>query len=374
MRKKNTHQELSEDYGALLKYERRLGAISAITQFSLTLFANAWMNLEYPFYKVVAPIVLGICLYQLIKDLLTFFNVDSRRVELILKGIELEQKDDSLKRCFQDELKTFNFTNAMFVRATVWFFSFGCLTYFFSQHIPDVSSNFSINLLGAAAFSGVFTTIVSLKFYATLKLLKDAKGPDAPTIQKDKSAPEKFHHTEIHRSQAMEYKKLAAAFKRNNMLGAIEMLATLGPLYLISKGNAAYSKSLGILFACLAVIFMARDYSRSKRSDKKIAELVESGIELERKKPSFDRFFHQILSQFPIVKILALRSLYTVVCVYSLSAFLNKTLFEKEGYGDSKIAIGVIGAVVGITTIFLYYGSFKKLDQLKEMKRREAGS
>ena len=86
-------------------------------------------------------------------------------------------------------------------------------------------------------------------------------------------------------------------------------------------------------------------------------------VDLEKKKPSFDRFFHNVLSEFSVVKILASRSICTVLCIYYLSFSMNKILFGKDAAaGEHRVLLGLIGAAAGVITCVLYYSSYKEFD------------
>ena len=55
--------------------------------------------------------------------------------------------------------------------------------------------------------------------------------------------------SEKHCCQAIEYKKLASLFTKNNMIGTFEMLAILGPLYYIST-EAPFAKAWDFFAHC----------------------------------------------------------------------------------------------------------------------------
>ena len=112
---------------------------------------------------------------------------------------------------------------------------------------------------------------------------------------------------------------------------------------------------------------MARDYARSKNLDTKVVRLVLKGIDLEKRKPSFDRFFHNVLGEFSVVKILVTRSMCTVLCVYYLSFSMNKILIGKDvAAGEHKVLLGLIGVAIGVITCILYYSSYKEFDEIKK--------
>ncbi len=91
-----------------------------------------------------------------------------------------------------------------------------------------------------------------------------------------------------------------------------------------------------------------------------------NGEESERSAPLPDKG-RNVLSEFSVVKILASRSMCTVMCVYFLSSSMNKILVGKgSSAGEYKVMLGLIGAAVGVVTCILYYSSYKEFDELKK--------
>ena len=111
---------------------------------------------------------------------------------------------------------------------------------------------------------------------------------------------------------------------------------------------------------------MAKDYSRSKNLDEKVVQLVLDGLELEKRKPSLDRFFHRVFDQFSVMKILVSRSICTVLCVFFIGTSLGKIFSGKDSVDSQyEIIMGLIGAALGAITCILYYSSYKKFEELE---------
>jgi hypothetical protein len=154
--------------------------------------------------------------------------------------------------------------------------------------------------------------------------------------------------------------------KKHNFVGAIEQFATLGLLYFVSDMHSGFVKPLGIVLGLLSLFSLGKDYIGSKTLDKKIVDLVLKGTSLEKRNPGFKKFFHNILSEFSIVKILTTRSLVTALCVSLLAFRINKIFFgETLHSGGTRIIFGIITAAVGAITCILYYSSYQNLEKAK---------
>ena len=57
--KQNNYQTLIDDHTKLMRFGRKLGFSGGVMQFSFLVFINAWKQLEIPYYKIVAPILVS---------------------------------------------------------------------------------------------------------------------------------------------------------------------------------------------------------------------------------------------------------------------------------------------------------------------------
>lgn len=184
MSKQKSYQTLVDDHRGLLQYGRRLGIASGSLQFSLLIFANAWKHLEYPFYKVGAPLLFALCLYRFAKDFFAFLKVDIYGSKLILDGISFENKNASLGRYFHEVLDDFNFIKILSQRSLVNFLAFGCLSYFLSQFIIHFKTDFVISRGWLAVISALLTTIACTFYYASLKPIEEAKSLETKAVRR----------------------------------------------------------------------------------------------------------------------------------------------------------------------------------------------
>lgn len=362
MTKSKTHENLTGDYFSICKLRKKFDFSEMLLQFSIISVLLSWKPAQIGLYKIAAPILLFLSIFYFFQSVSRFRRLEEKKSQAILDGFEIEKQGEG-GRFFHDILDRFNLKQILLARLIIDFSAFGVIGYLTYQFLVELVPNFSIpRELLIILFAGAFSAYACKEYYEALKPLDVRKS--TITSEKEESASNTLSDSERHRAQAIEYKKLAAVFKKNNMIGIIEMFASLGPLYYISKVDAPYVKPLGCLFVFLAIFLMSRDYMRSKNLDAKVVRLVMKGVDLEKKKPSFDRFFHNVLGEFSIVKILASRSLCTVICVYFLGSSMNQIWFgNSSAPSEHRILLGLIGSVVGIVTCILYYESYKKLDE-----------
>ena len=336
----------------------------ALIQFSITSVLLSWKPAQVGLYKIAAPLLLLLSLYFFLRSTSTLRSIEEKRSGMIVKGLEFEESTKG-SLFFHEIMNSFSLKQVLFSRLIIDLLCFSILGYLTYQFLAEVVPSFSIpkELLMILISSGL--SIFSCReCYVAIKPLADKKR--FIKAQNEEESLPSLSDAETHRAQAIEYKKLAATFKQNNFKGLFEMFASLAPLYYLSKREIPYVKPLSCLLGLFAVYLIARDFMRSKELDEKIVRLVIKGIDLERKKSSFDRFFHNVLNEFSIVRILVSRSLSTVLCVYYLSFSMNRILFGSETVaGEPKILLGLIGTLFGAITCYLYYRSYKELEDLK---------
>ncbi len=365
MSKSTTYENLTNEYFSISKLRKKLDFAGALMQFSLITVLLSWKPAQIGQYKIAAPILLFLSIFYFFRSVSRFRRIEGKKSQTIVDGLEMEKQNGGQK-FFHDILEKFNLKQILLTRFVADLLAFGIVGYLIYQFIVELTPSFSVpRELLISLFSGGLSAFACKEYYEALKPLAVKKSKI--TTKNEEDALDTLNDPEKHRGQAIEYKKLASIFKKNNIIGIAEMFATLGPLYYISNIDAPYAKPLGCLFALLAVFLMARDYTRSKNLDEKVVRLVLKGIDLEKKKPSFDRFFHNVLGEFSVIKILASRSMCTVLCVYFLSFSINKIFVGKDSAAsEHKIMLGLIGAAVGVITCILYYSSYKEFDELKK--------
>jgi len=364
MSQNKTYEGLTDEYRSICELRKKLDFSGALIQFSLITVLLSWKPAQIGLYKIAAPVLILLSIFYFFRSVSRFRRIEGKKAQTIVDGFEIETQVGS-SRFFHEILERFNLKQILLTRLVVDLLAFGILGYLTHQFLIELTPGFAVpRELVIVLFSVALSGFACKEYYEALKPLKAKKS--TITTQNEEKALDTLNDSERHREQAIEYKKLAAIFKKNNMIGVIEMFASLGPLYYISKLDAPYAKPIGCLFALAAVFLMTRDYARSKNLDGKVARLVLQGIDLEKKKPSFDRFFHNVLSEFSVVKILVTRCMCTMLCVYYLSFSMNKIFVGKDAaVSEHKALLALIGAALGIVTCVLYYSSYKDFDEIK---------
>lgn len=176
MSKEEGYQTLVNEHRRLLQFGRKFRLSGGILQFSILIFVNAWKHLEFPCYKLAAPILLGWCFYQFAKDFFTLLKVDSYGSQLISDGIALEIKDASLGKYFHEILHEFNLIKILLQRSLVNFIAFGCLAYFLSQLIIEFNPELVISRGLLIFLTATITSIASQFYYGALKSIAKTRS------------------------------------------------------------------------------------------------------------------------------------------------------------------------------------------------------
>jgi len=167
-------------------------------------------------------------------------------------------------------------------------------------------------------------------------------------------------------SHKKEYKKLAKKWNAHNFRACLQQLGALEGLYLVSNMEASYVKLLGCALGMLSLFFIGKDYVSLSLLDKEMVDVLLEGIDLEKKNSKLKKFFHDVLKNFSILKILTTRAISTTLFVSILASMMSKIFFGEGSYSESnRIIIGIITVAVGAITCFLYYQFYEPLEEAK---------
>ncbi len=169
MSNSKNYQTLVVDHRGLLRFSRNLVISGGALQCSLLIFANAWLRLGFPCYRVGTLTLFAWCLFQFVKDFFTSLKVDRYGCQLTLDGVSLENKNACLGRYFHEVLEDFNFLKIFIFRSSVNFFALGFLGYFSAQLISKINPDLVIGHRALTLAVGLLITITSAIYYACLK-------------------------------------------------------------------------------------------------------------------------------------------------------------------------------------------------------------
>ena len=182
--KQKSYQTLVKDYRELINFMRKLAFSGGIMQFSILIFINAWKHLEFPYYKLVAPVLFSWCFYQFAKDFFTLLKVDRYGSEITLDGILLENKNPYLGKYFHEFLDEFSLIKILLKRSLINFLAIGCLGYFLSQFIIGINLDLAISHGWLVFITGTLTAVVCKFYYDSLKSIAENKLLKANAVRR----------------------------------------------------------------------------------------------------------------------------------------------------------------------------------------------
>ena len=176
MTKQNNYQTLIDDHTQLMRFGRKLGLSGGVMQFSFLVFITAWKHLEIPYYKIVAPILVSWCLYQFVKDFFTLLKVDGYSSKILSDGIAEEKRNTTFGRYFHNAVDKFNLQKILIQRSLINFIAFGCLGYFLSQFLIELSPALNVSLGWIIMISLILTAFAYKLYHISLEPIEKIKS------------------------------------------------------------------------------------------------------------------------------------------------------------------------------------------------------
>ncbi len=127
----------------------------------------------------------------------------------------------------------------------------------------------------------------------------------------------------------------------------------------------SYKIAAPFLFA-LSIYFLIKDFRIFRRIEENVAQVILDGVELEKKNVGFGNFFHVVLQDFNLARILLQRSLVNLAAAWCLGYLISQ--FFVEVNPDFVISQGLLILFAGTLSAIackLYYDSFQTLAKAK---------
>lgn len=132
-----------------------------------------------------------------------------------------------------------------------------------------------------------------------------------------------------------------------------------------------YKLAAPLLFAWCFYQF-AKDFFTFLKVDRYGAQIISDGISLEKKNTSLGKFFHEVLDDFNLVKILSQRSLVNLLAFGCLGYFLSQFIVElNPGLVISRGLFVFISGALTTIACKLYYDSLKSIVEIKSLAANE---
>ncbi len=165
-----------------------------------------------------------------------------------------------------------------------------------------------------------------------------------------------------------DYKELLQFGRKLGLVGGIIQFSILIFINAWKHMEIPYFKVAAPILFALCLYLFAKDFSTFLKVDKYGAHLISDGFSLEKKNASFGKFFHEILEDFNLVKILLQRSLVNLIAFGCLGYLLSQFVVEL----NSELVIShrllvLISIVLTIIGCKFYYDSLKFITNIKSL-------
>ncbi|MBP7074556.1 MAG: hypothetical protein KBA81_04135 [Rhabdochlamydiaceae bacterium] len=128
-----------------------------------------------------------------------------------------------------------------------------------------------------------------------------------------------------------------------------------------------YYKFAGLILFSWAIYSFIKDFWTFLRIEKSCAQLILDGVESEKRNKNFGNFFHEVLQNFKLVKVLLQRSLVNLVAFGCFGYFLSQYIVDlNPDFVISPRSLSFVTAIFTALASKFYYDSLKSLAETKE--------
>ncbi len=162
------------------------------------------------------------------------------------------------------------------------------------------------------------------------------------------------------------YKSGARFVKKLGLSGGMMQFSIIIFINSLKHLEIPYYKLVGPVLLSWAIYSFIKDFLTFLRIEKNVAQMILDGVELEKRNASFGNFFHEVLQDFNLVKILSLRSLVNLAAFGCFGRLLSQFIADLNP--DFVISFGLLVLISGMLATLackLYYDSLKSLAEIK---------
>lgn len=164
-----------------------------------------------------------------------------------------------------------------------------------------------------------------------------------------------------------EYKQRAQFVKKLGLSGGMMQFSAIMVVNSLKPLQIPYYKLIAPLVLLWAIYSFTKDFITFLRIEKGVAQIIVDGIALEKRNASFGSYFHEVLDDFNLLKILSIRSLVNLVSFGCFGFFLSRFIADfNPDLAVSHPVLALIAAILTTAACKLYYGALKPLVETKE--------
>lgn len=169
-----------------------------------------------------------------------------------------------------------------------------------------------------------------------------------------------------HQSLVNNYKERTELVKKLGIAGMLLQAGIIG--FIIGWKHIPidhYEIAAPFLFS-LSLYFLIKDFLTFHKIDVNVNQIIIEGVGIEKKNTNLGSFFHEILRDFNLVRILIQRTLVNLVAFWCIGYWIYQFIIELiPNFVVGQGAFNLLIAVFSAFSCAFYYESFKSLTNIK---------
>ena len=177
-----------------------------------------------------------------------------------------------------------------------------------------------------------------------------------------------MNHQKQHQKLIQDYSDHATLARKLNSSGMLIQFGIISAIVCCQKIQIQHDKFVACILFFLSIYFFVKDFFIFRRVESHGIQIISKGIELEKDNGSIDNFFHDVLADFNLIKILSLRSFINMLSFTCLGYLLKSLILDANAklLLTHWILITLCAGVLSTLACKFYYSLLKPLEKLQK--------
>lgn len=170
-----------------------------------------------------------------------------------------------------------------------------------------------------------------------------------------------------HQSLVNDYQELAQTVQRFRMYAFSFQAGIWIILFCLKYLQVQHLNLIATILFGLFLATRVRDFNLRRNLDVRMTQITLEGIMLEQKNPRLETFFHEVLQQFGIIRVMVLRAIVDVIALFFFCGAVYQMILDFNPTVEINIkTFYPVLAVLGFFMSNLYYKPLKALMKAKQ--------
>jgi len=170
-----------------------------------------------------------------------------------------------------------------------------------------------------------------------------------------------------HNALVNEYQESAQTIRRFRIYAFAFQGIIWALLFSLRSFHVQHVNLIATILFEIFLLSRVMDFNLRRNLDIRMSQVTLEGVELERNNPRLKTFFHQVLKQFGIIRIMILRAMFDVMALYFFASSAYRLCVDYNS--DLALSIRTFYLAFGLLGFFLgdlYYEPFKSVVRAKQ--------